>query len=148
MSVWPSGQQPVAPPLVSARSHGAGVQGSALRRGSSDPAILAAKGGDSCFPTHRPLFARSPEVLDFCIRQGSWQSTCPPLFSRHWWKGRSVPEDPRPRGAGAQGIPGQARSSATAGGEVPVAQMTAGLSLCLQARVKLDSREASHRGRG
>lgn len=42
-----------------------------------------------------------------------------------------------------QGTPDWAGSSMTPGGEVPVAQMTAELSLCLPARVKLDSLESS-----
>lgn len=55
--------------------------------------------------------------------------------------GGRVPVPENPVGRAAQGTPGRAGSSIMSG-EVLAAQMTAGLSLCLPARVKLDSWEA------
>ena len=121
-------------------SHGAGVQGSALHGGSSDPAILAAKGRDSCLPIHRPLFAWSPGTLH---QAGVLAKDLP---SSSLWvlvEGAPWPQGPSSPWCSSTGHAGTGRELGDGGGEVPAAQMTAGLSLCLPARVKLDSWEAS-----
>lgn len=127
---WPSGQQLVLP-FPSVRSCGAGMQGSPLCGGHSNPATPAAKAGNSHFPVN--MGPRDPASA----------------LAKHWlhsslWallEGSQHPGDPPGCGAAARGTLGQAGSSTTSG-EVLAGQMTAGLSLCLPARVKLDSWEA------
>lgn len=105
------------------------MQSSTLHGGHS---IRAAKAGNSHLPAN--MEPRVPASL--LAKQ--W------LHSPLWAlvEGSQHPENPPCCDAAARGTPGQAGSSPMSGGEVLAGQMTAGLSLCLPARVKLDSWEA------
>lgn len=108
------------------------MQGSTLCGGHSNPAIPAAKVGNSHLPVNMEPRDPASVLAKHSLHSSPWALV----------EGSQHLEDPLHCGSAAQGTPGWAGSSPMSGGEVLAGQMTAGLSLCLAARVKLDSWEA------